>query len=91
MTRDTNLAKALATASNRLSEAMEQNDLYLELTLRYTREIEKLITENTKLRSDLEFANAEMKNAKAALLVKEKTAAELVKDESPFTDTYPVE
>ena len=91
MTQETNLAKALATASSRLAETMEQNDLYLALTMRYTGELAKLKAENAKLHSDLEFANAALKNAKAALKVKEQMVADAAKDETPFTDTNPEE
>lgn len=87
MTKENILASGLAATAVLLVEALTEKEQYQEWWSRKNTEYEKLKAENTKLRSDLEFANAELKNAKAALSVKQKTAAELAKDESPFSDT----
>jgi hypothetical protein len=89
MTKENILASSLAATTVMLVEALTEKEQYQEWWSRKTIEYDKLRAENTKLRSDLEFANAELKNAKAALSVKEKTVAELAKDESPFTEISP--
>lgn len=85
MTKEYILASALAATTVMLSDALSEKEQYQEWWSRKNAEYDKLKAENTKLRSDLEFTNAELRNAKAALSVKEKTAAELAKDESPFS------
>ena len=91
MTKENILACSLAATTVMLVEALTEKEQYQEWWSRKTTDYDKLRAENTKLRSDLEFANAELKNAKAALSVKETTASELAKDESPFTEISPEE
>ena len=91
MTKENILACSLAATTVMLVEALTEKEQYQEWWSRKTTDYDKLRAENTKLRSDLEFANAEMKNAKTAHSVKEKTIEELAKGESPFTDTRPEE
>ena len=92
MQQENNLAKALATTSAMLVDALASRDLYLETSIRrgvdidtLKAEMDKLKAENAKLRSDLTFTESELKNAKAALKARDKIAAEVAKDEVPFT------
>lgn len=91
MTKENILASSLAATTVMLVEALTEKEQYQEWWSRKSNEYDKLRAENTKLRSNLEFANAELKNAKVALSVKEKMTAELAKDESPFTEISPEE
>ena len=84
MQQENELAKSLATTSTMLAKALEDRDMYMDVAMRRAVENDRLKAENAKLRSDLEFAEAERKNAVAALKVREKTAEAAVKDETPF-------
>lgn len=86
MTKENILANGLAATAVMLVEALTEKDQYQEWWSRKNAEYDKLKAENAKLRSDLEFTSAELKNAKAALTVKENTAAAIAKDESPFSE-----
>jgi len=86
MTKENILASALAATTVMLAEALTEKDQYQEWWSRKTTDYDKLKAEYTKLRSDLEFANAELKNAKAALTVKEQMSADTAEDESPFKE-----
>jgi hypothetical protein len=91
MTKENILASSLAATAVMLVEALTEKEQYQEWWSRKTAEYDKLRTENTKLRSDLEFANAELKNVKVALKVKAQMTADAAKDESPFTEISPEE
>ena len=85
MQQENELAKSLATTSTMLAKALEDRDLYMDVAMRRAVENDRLKAENAKLRSDLEFAEAERKNAVAALKVRDKMAEAAAKDETPFT------
>ena len=85
MQQENELAKSLATTSTMLAIALEDRDMYMDVAMRRAVENDRLKAENAKLRSDLEFAEAERKNAVAALKVRDKMAEAVVKDETPFT------
>ena len=85
MQQENELAKSLATTSAMLAKALEDRDLYMDIALRRGVEVDRLKTENAKLKSDWEFAEAERKNAVAALKARDKMAEAAAKDESPFT------
>ena len=84
MQQENELAKSLATTSTMLAKALEDRDMYMDVSMRRGVENDRLKAENAKLRSDLEFAEAERKNAVAALKVREKTAEAAAKGETPF-------
>ena len=85
MQQENELAKSLATTSTMLAKALEDRDLYMDVAMRRGVEVDRLKAENAKLRSDREFAEAERKNAVAALKVRDKMAEAAAKDETPFT------
>jgi len=67
MSKETNLANALATTSTMLAEAITSRDQYMEWWAKKNAECDELRGKVTKLRSDLEFTEAELKNVRAAL------------------------
>ena len=85
MQQENELAKSLATTSTMLAKALEEKDMYMDVAMRRAVENDRLKAENAKLRSDLEFSEAERKNAVAALKVRDKVAEAAAKDETPFT------
>lgn len=67
MSKETNLANALATTSTMLAEAITSRDQYMEWWTKKNAECDELKGKAAQLRSDLEFTEAELKNVKAAL------------------------
>lgn len=84
MSKEKNLANALATTSTMLAETITSRDQYMEWWTRKNAECDELKSQVIKLRSDLEFAQAELKNVKAALETQKQLATAAAKDESPF-------
>ena len=75
----------LATTSAMLDETLVEREQYQDWWIKKNAECDTLKSENTKLKRDLEFADAELKNAKAALQVRADLTAAAEADESPFT------
>ena len=85
MNKEKALTHMLATTSAMLDEMIIEKEQYQDWWIKKNAECDTLKTENIKLKRDLEFTNAELKNAKAALLVRAELTAAAAEDESPFT------
>ncbi len=85
MTKENSLASALASTSTMLAETLIEKEQYQDWWIKENAECDTLKTENIKLKRDLEFANAELTNVKAALKVRTELAVAAEQDESPFT------
>lgn len=85
MNKEKALTHMLAVAFPLLDEMTAEKDQYQDWWIKKNAECDTLKTENIKLKRDLEFVNAELTNAKAALKVWDELAVAAEQDESPFT------